>query len=161
MNSDDQELLAEVRSLLGEGRPTEAALAAALDRSLSALDCQLATLHRHDAAENMLLLVGERNLPAPMLGLVARIPVGKGIAGLAAERREPVSLCNLQTDTSGDARPGARATGMEGSICIPVLVDGELLGTFGVAKTEAHEFDAEEIARLEALGACFVPALGA
>ena len=36
-----------------------------------------------------------------------------------AERAEPVTACNLQTDTSGDVRPGARATGLQGSICVP------------------------------------------
>ena len=159
MTTTDQVLLTDVRSLLAGGQPSAAAITAALDRALAGLDCQLATLHRFDPDEKLLLLVGERNLPESLLEIVARIPIGKGIAGLAAERREPVSLCNLQTDTSGDARPGARVTGMEGSICLPVIVDDELLGTFGVAKTEAHEFDAREVALLEQLGVCFVPAL--
>jgi hypothetical protein len=47
------------------------------------------------------------------LRAVQIVPIGKG-TGLAAERKEPISVCNLQTDSSGDARPGAKATGMEG-----------------------------------------------
>ena len=49
------------------------------------------------------------------------VPVGKGMAGLAVERRQPVNACNIQTDASGDVRPGARATGLQGSIVVPML----------------------------------------
>jgi hypothetical protein len=50
-------------------------------------------------------------LPEPVLAQIRCIPVGKGMAGLAVERRAPVDACNIQTDVSGDVRPGARATG--------------------------------------------------
>ena len=54
---------------------------------------------------------------------------GSLLGSIPAERnREPVSLCNLQTDTSGQARPAAKMTGMEGSLAVPMLVAGELRG---------------------------------
>ena len=43
------------------------------------------------------------------------------MAGLAVQRKEPVSVCNLQTDASGAARPGAKATGMEGALVVPIF----------------------------------------
>ena len=75
---------------------------------------------------------------------VQRIPIGKGMAGLAAQRRECVSICNLQTDGSGAAKPAARLTGMEGAIAVPMLVNGELRGVLGVAKPTAYEFSESE-----------------
>jgi hypothetical protein len=42
---------------------------------------------------------------------------------------------------------------MEGSIALPMLVEGELAGTLGVAKPVAYEFSPAEIERLMALGA--------
>ena len=75
---------------------------------------------------------------------IESIPIGKGMAGLAAERREPVQLCNLQTDTSGQAKPAARKTGMEGSIALPILVGDELRGVLGVAKPIEYDFTTDE-----------------
>ena len=84
-----------------------------------------------------------------VLALVQRIPVAKGMAGLAAERAEPVTACNLQTDTTGDVRPGAKATGLEGSIVVPVLdANGAVVGTLGVANRAPRTFTDDEIATL-------------
>jgi putative methionine-R-sulfoxide reductase with GAF domain len=84
--------------------------------------------------------------PSPVLEAIRVIPVGKGLAGLAAERRTCVTVCNLQSDASGQARPGARATGMEGAITAPCIApDGTLAGVVGVANAGARTFtDAEQ-----------------
>jgi L-methionine (R)-S-oxide reductase len=79
---------------------------------------------------------------------VETVPVGKGMAGLAAERRQPVTVCNLQTDTSGDVRPGAKATGMEGAIALPMFRGDDVAGVLGVANHGTREFSEEETARL-------------
>jgi GAF domain-containing protein len=58
---------------------------------------------------------------------------------------EPISLCNLQTDESGQARPQAKATGMEGSLAVPALdARGHLFGVLGIAKAQAHDWSDEE-----------------
>jgi hypothetical protein len=57
--------------------------------------------------DSNLALVASHNIPAQVLALIQAIPRGKGMAGLAWERDQPVSTCNLRTDTSGDVRPGA------------------------------------------------------
>jgi len=77
--------------------------------------------------------------------MIQEVPVGKGIAGLAAERIAPVSLCNLQTDNTGQARPQAKATGMEGSLAVPALdQQGNLFGVLGIAKAQAHDWSEAE-----------------
>ena len=48
------------------------------------------------------------------------IPRGKGMAGLAWERDEIVSTCNLKTDETGDVRPGAKAVDAQAALAIPV-----------------------------------------
>lgn len=87
-------------------------------------------------------------LPEKVLQVVRRIPVGKGMAGLAVERGQPVTACNIQTDTSGDVRPGARLTGMEGAIVVPVLRDGKAVGSFGIANRTERTFSESETAAL-------------
>jgi L-methionine (R)-S-oxide reductase len=84
--------------------------------------------------------------------VIQSIPVGKGIAGAAAERLEPVELCNLQTDTSGVAKPGAKQTQVQGSLAVPVLDGNRLCGTLGIGKRTSYEFSDEEKQRLLDIG---------
>lgn len=127
-------------------------LDAALDRILAAFDCVLGTIHLLDPETGLLRLAAERGLPPVVAEKVQTVPVGKGMAGIAAERMEPVQVCNLQTDDSGVARPKASETLMEGCISAPIIVDGELRGAFGVAKPHAYEFTAAETALLLRVG---------
>jgi len=87
-----------------------------------------------------------------VLDVIRVIPVGKGMAGLAVERREPVTACNLQTDSSGDVRPGARATGLRGSLVVPMLVRGEPVGALGIANRDERVFRPEEVELLLSAG---------
>ena len=146
-NSD---LLVHVAALLADrGRD---ALPDVLAAILSHFDCVTGTVHL--LGENgMLDLLAQRGIPESILPMVSKIPVGKGMAGLAAERREPVQVCNLQTDDSGDVRPAAKDTKMEGSIAAPMFDGlGKLVGTLGVAKPMAYDFSEEETTLLADLG---------
>ena len=88
------------------------------------------------------------NVPPPVLEAVRLVPIGKGLAGLAVERAEPVTVCNLQTDTSGKAKPGARATGVQGSICVPMMVEGRAVCALGIGTYRERTFTEEEVALL-------------
>ncbi|HMC64478.1 MAG TPA: GAF domain-containing protein [Gemmataceae bacterium] len=146
------DVLSEVRDLLRHEGSTEAALQSVLDRVLDHFGCAAGTVHRWDAAAGILILRAVRNIPPALLDRIRQIPLGKGMAGIAAERREPVQVCNLQSDSSGVARPGAKETRMEGSIAVPMLVDGSLRGVLGVAKPVAYEFTPAESALLLQIG---------
>ena len=82
-----------------------------LDATLQHFHCQAGTIHRMGPV-GKLELIAHSGIPPEVVQIVEFVPLGKGIAGLAAERRAPVTICNLQSDTSGQARPGAKATGM-------------------------------------------------
>jgi len=127
---------------------------AMLADAMEALDCQTGSLHFTDESGDHLTLAAQIGIPSSLLSVIARIPFGKGIAGAAAMRCEPVELCNLQTDESGVARPGARATGVAGSLAIPILQIGGtgVIGTLGVGKQEPHVFSEEEKQTLQKLG---------
>jgi L-methionine (R)-S-oxide reductase len=129
-------------SALATGDP-----AAVLRETIALFGCQAGTVH-FLGADGHLHLAASHNIPPHITQIVATVPIGKGIAGLAAERREPISLCNLQTDTSGQARPEAKTTGMEGSVAVPMLVGGELRGVLGIAKASAYDWSEEEKAQL-------------
>ena len=113
-----------------------------LDASLAHFGCQAGTVHL--LRDGVLKLAASKNIPEPVIKIVETVPIGKGIAGLAAQRLEPVTICNLQTDTSGQAKPGAKATGMEGTVAVPMLVGGELRGVLGIGKVQAYDWPKEE-----------------
>ena len=139
-------LSAELESALAAGNPAEV-----LRATISHFQCDAGTVHL--LKDGALSLAAHVNIPPPVVQIVQTVPIGKGIAGLAAERLEPVSLCNLQTDTSGQARPAAKTTGMEGSVAVPMLHDGELRGVLGIAKAQAHDWTDAEKAELLVIAA--------
>lgn len=124
-----------------------------LETIISAFSCTTGTIHFLDDTTALLKLQAHQGLPAFLLPKMAEIPIGKGMAGIAAERRQPVEMCNLQTDDSGVARPAAKETKVEGSIAVPMLLDGNLYGTLGIAKPVPYEFTEAEVKDLMGIGA--------
>jgi len=119
-----------------------------LDAAIADFNGSTGTLHRLDPTDNLLKLVVQRGVPEQLLPVIATIPIGKGIAGAAAERLEPVELCNLQADLGGVAKEGARQTNVKGSLAVPCLHQGQLRGTLGIGLMMPHEFTDAEKARL-------------
>jgi putative methionine-R-sulfoxide reductase with GAF domain len=144
----------EVEDLLQKEGGTDAALRAVLDRVLGHFSCVTGTVHSLDPNSGVLHLRAYKGLPDTVLARIHVIPIGKGMAGLAAERRQPVQVCNLQTDASGVARPGAKEAAVEGSIAVPMLAGDTLRGVLGVAKPVAYEFSAAEVALLRRVADC-------
>lgn len=121
---------------------------AALDAVVAAFGADTGTLHFLHADGLLHLAALHGRLPPPVLEQVRTIPVGKGMAGACAQSNEPVSLCNLADDRSGTVRPGAKATGLSGSIVVPVRADGRVAGTLGIANRTERAFTDDEVQSL-------------
>jgi L-methionine (R)-S-oxide reductase len=139
------DLLSAIRA---QGKNLESAL---LD-ILTHFRAQIGTIHTLEADGMLHLRAHTPGIPEPVLAASRLIPVGKGIAGLAVERKEPVNMCNLQTDKSGDARPGAKATGAGGALCVPMLAGDQAVGALGIATVAERDFTAEETELLLQVG---------
>jgi len=137
-------ILRFVEQILSSHGTGEANLPTVLDRVLAHFGCVVGTIHRLNPSSGMLELLAHRGVPKAVLDQVRAIPVGKGMAGLAAQRRQPVQVCNLQTDDSGVAKPGAKLTEMKGSIAVPMLDGQTLRGTLGLARPEEHTFSEDQ-----------------
>ncbi|HTQ02739.1 MAG TPA: GAF domain-containing protein [Polyangiaceae bacterium] len=110
------------------------------------------TVHERDG--DVLRLRAAVNIPPPVVKATETIPKGKGMAGLAWERNQSVSVCNLKDDRSGDVRPGAKAVDAQAALAIPVRApSGELRAVVGVAFMGERDFSEAELARFEALAA--------
>ena len=123
---------------------------ALLGSILENFDCNTGTIHQVTNDPTTLILICQIGVPDFLMEKIASIPFGKGIAGVAAERKEPVELCNLQEDLGGIARVDARKTGVAGSLAVPILstTSNEVIGTLGIGKIEPYEFTEPEKQRL-------------
>ncbi len=141
----DQTFLDAVKEAANDG-------AKVLDLTLGHFRVETGTLHELGSDGLLHLKAWAGGIPEPLLDFIRTIPVGKGIAGLAVERKEPVNLCNLQTDTSGDVRPHARETGAQGSICVPLMAGETAIGALGIATQQERDFSDDEIELLMGVG---------
>jgi L-methionine (R)-S-oxide reductase len=117
--------------------------------TLAKLNSETGTIHKLHEPTQLLRLLAQAGLPPQLLDVVSIIPVGKGIAGECAQKNRPVTICNLQTDTSGVAKPGAKQTGVGGAVCVPIRVGDKIIGTFGIGTKREHEYSAAEINSLQ------------
>jgi L-methionine (R)-S-oxide reductase len=151
------QLLDHLNQLLKTGGDRKVVLGEVLGAVLAHFHSETGTLHYLDDEKQLLHLVAQQGLPPQLLHLVNTIPVGKGIAGQTAAQNQPVTMCNLQTDTSGVANPGARQTGVGGALCVPVHQDARLIGTLGVGTRREYQYTPAETALLEEVGRLIAP----
>lgn len=123
-----------------------------LSNIITAFGCTTGTIHVLEGESSLLNLRAQIGIPPFLIPKLSKIPIGKGMAGIAAERRQPVEMCNLQTDDSGVARPAAKETKVEGSIAVPMLLNDTLYGTLGIAKPVAYDFTKDETNDLLKIG---------
>jgi L-methionine (R)-S-oxide reductase len=124
----------------------------ALGRILEHFAAESGTIHTLGEDGALHLTAASAGIPVFVLETVRTVAVGKGMAGLAVERRLPVTACNIQTDTTGDVRPGALATGLQGSIVVPILKDERAVGALGIANRQERTFTQDETALLLRIG---------
>ena len=141
---DERDLHAQIESAATEDE--------ALGRILRHFAADSGTIHLLGGDGVLHLRAASRGIPPSVLETVRRVPVGKGMAGLAVERRQPVSACNIQTDATGDVRPGAKATGLQGSIVVPILQGDVAIGALGIANHHERTFTEQEIEGLLDVG---------
>ncbi len=96
-----------------------------------------------------LALAASINIPPVVCDVVGHIPLGKGMAGLAWERDEPVSTCNIKDDSSGKVRPGARAVDAGAGVALPVHdSEGRVRAVVGIAYRDERTLTESELAAL-------------
>lgn len=98
-----------------------------------------------------LYLTAAHNIPPQVAAIVTHVPHGKGMAGVAQVKKEPVQTCNLKTDETGNIKPGAKAVDAQAAIALPVLDEaGAVRAVVGIAWGKEGEIgQAEEQAMMK------------
>ncbi len=146
------ELHEKISSLLKSGEAREIVLEQSLRLVLAEFHSENGTIHRLDSENQLLYLAAQVGLPPQVLEVVKTIPVGKGIAGQVVAQNKPVTICNLQTDSSGVAKPGAKQTGVGGALCVPLRNGDKTVGTIGIGTIRQHEYTPDKTRELEEVG---------
>jgi hypothetical protein len=102
-----------------------------------------------------LRLAAAFNLPDKVQQIVEWVPSGKGMAGQALARGEPIFTCNLKDDSSGAVRPGAKAVDAKSAVALPIRNEAEkIVAVVGFAFADEREFTHDGLAHFaaEAMG---------
>jgi hypothetical protein len=92
-----------------------------------------------------LYLSAAHNIPPKVVAIVAHVPHGKGMAGIAQVKKAPVQTCNLQTDETGNIKPGAKAVDAQAAVALPVLDEaGAVRAVVGIAWGKEGEIGTAE-----------------
>lgn len=112
----------------------------------------------HVLRDELLHIAGAVNIPPKVQQITARIPLGKGMAGLAWEHDKPIQTCNLQEDTSGAVKPGAKAVNAQAAVALPVhSASGAVRAIVGLAWMDERVLDDAQLASIS-LDAASLPA---
>jgi len=156
-----RDLEKRLQGILSSSHELDARFQEATEEIARSFEARTCTLHQADAAEEWLHLRGSVGLPEHLIAVTQKIPFGKGMAGICAERRQRISVCDLQTDDSGVVRPGAKETKVAGAVVVPLLAEGKVKGTLGIGKSDDHEFSDDEVRLLERCGVVLMQAFRA
>ena len=148
--ADEMHFLAEVAHLAAGARTWDELMGTVLDGARTAARADVCSLYLTDRDGSGLTLAATNGLDQEAVG-VARLAMGRGITGIAAE--------SVTTVTSPDVRDDDRFAWIRGvdqarftSMCsVPLAWEDEVIGVLNVQTVERREFSATDIGFLEAL----------
>jgi L-methionine (R)-S-oxide reductase len=103
----------------------------------------------HLVRGDLLEISAAHNIPPKVQEITAKIPLGKGMAGLAWQRDEPISTCNLKEDATGAVKPGAKAVDGKAAIALPVhQPSGAVRAVVGLAWADERDLADDLVATI-------------
>jgi L-methionine (R)-S-oxide reductase len=103
----------------------------------------------HIVRGDLLEIAAAINIPPKVQEITARIPLGKGMAGLAWQHDKPISSCNLKEDASGNVKPGAKAVDGKAAVALPVHApSGAVRAVVGLAWADERDLSDELLATI-------------
>lgn len=114
-----------------------------LESLIAQLGAMAGTVHVQRGED--LYLTAAHNIPPNVVQIVAHVPQGKGMAGVAQVKKSPVQTCNLQTDETGNIKPGAKAVDAQKAVALPVLDQkGAVRAVVGIAWSQEGEIGPDD-----------------
>jgi PAS domain S-box-containing protein len=91
-----------------------------------------------------LQLLASAGVPKDRDGPIARLGFGEGVCGTVAQRRQALVVTHVQA--SDDPKDRAiKELGIRAHVCLPLLIEDELLGTLAFSSRSRDEFATDEL----------------
>ena len=162
----ETEDLTAVRSVvqaLGRATTVESAVTTTLDVARSAFGWAYGSYWRIDPATEELVFGYESGSVSRQfrdVTLAARFPRGVGLAGRTWQSRQLTFVPDLAEMTDCVRAPAAREAGVRAGVSLPVVVDGDVVGTMDFFTTEALELSPQRSLALEIVADLVSQSLG-
>lgn len=144
--------LQEMVQLATTARTWDDLMRIVVDRSTSAMDSQVCSLYLVDRDGQGVTLAATNGVDVQHIG-VARLRIGEGITGIAAERREPIVSEDLRNDERCAWIRGVDHERFASMVAAPLLWNEAVVGVINIKTVERRDFTPREIRRLEAIAA--------
>jgi GAF domain-containing protein/anti-sigma regulatory factor (Ser/Thr protein kinase) len=118
-----------------------------LTRVREVLDTDTAAVYELDDEEQTLVARASKGMGGKDVERGVRVPVGRGFAGLVAERCEPVR--SSEVPDLELVSPLMREQGIVSLVGVPLVVEGRLLGVLHAGTREERVFTGDDVALLE------------
>lgn len=149
----DQEELAALREIvqLGTTAPTwDELMQLIVDRSTVAMAAEVCSLYLVDRDAAGMTLAATNGVDRQHIG-VARLAIGQGITGIAAETRAPVVSTDLRNDPRCAWVRGVDHERFTSILAVPLLARDRVIGVLNVKTEERREFAEAEVRRLSTI----------
>ncbi len=148
---------AQLAALREIGRAINAAweLEATLDlitrRSAEVMGMDSCSIYLLEGDGQSLVLKATTGLAAEAIGR-ARLGLGEGLTGWAAEHGEPVAISDAGRDPRFKYLPETEETRFQSLSAVPLVNQGRIIGAMNVQTRTSHEFSADEVELLGLIG---------
>jgi len=132
----------------------------ALKTVIAHFKCEIGTIHKIESDGKLHLRAHTAGIPDPILEASKVIPLGKGIAGRAAQNKKPTNMKSLQADTDPRIPIAAKADDTIGAVCVPLLDGDKVVGTIGIAVKGERAFSPGEEELLTSAGRVIAQQMG-
>jgi len=128
------------------------ALILIVERVRESISCDVCSIYLTEDETRANVLRATVGLRAEAVGKV-RLPVGRGLVGLVAERAEPVNVADAPAHPRYMHVSDTGETHYRGFLGVPIIQSGRVLGVLVVRQEETREFSDEEVTFLFTLAA--------
>jgi signal transduction histidine kinase len=143
------ESLAEVGHLLSQSLDAGEVSQRVVEHVRRLLQTRAAALYQLELDTGMLVACATVNDFEPAATPWRALPPGMGAAGLAVRTRQPVVTADVLTDPrltlSAAVRAGLEPTPIRAVLALPLLHDGQVIGTLNLADEAGRTFDTEAL----------------
>ena len=145
--------LRDILAILNSNRLLDEILDYIVAQAGRLLGTDAVAIYRRQDGDGPLSIQAARGLPADYVA-DAKIPVGQGVVGQAALKRQPVAVSDVTVILPGgdDLMPAAPQHAHRACLAVPLIVKDEVYGGIVLYYPEPREFSVEEIELAVAFG---------